>query len=570
MNRAFQLLIAALIFAGTGAYAQCPENIGFEDGSLKNWKTYIGEVTTNGTIVVDETFQPDPTRHQIMSASAEEVDPYGNFPTVSPNGSKFSVKLGNSGGNHQAERLSYTLIVPNVQQYNLVLNYAIVLQNPNHNDFEQPRFTVKVFNVTDNEVVMCPAFDFIASDALPGFEPFTATQIIRGQEMITSGSYKDWTSTTIDLSAYQGKQIRLDFTTNDCTFNAHFGYAYFDINENCQQAITGNVICEDQDFVRLQGPKGFTKYNWYKSDDLENSIGDRQSMEITPAPPVGTKYILKVEAPSGLGCPGDFTTVISRAGEPFVFKVKETEWFCPGTTFDLTGAQITAGSSSNLLPFEYYTDDITQKYLRNPNRVTEPGVYYIKGENAAGCSNILRIELKWYDAVNFLATDPAPVQYPATIDLSATYSRDPTYQYFYFSDAKFTKPVTDFRNVSVNGKYYMKAVSASGCEKNASVNVLINPPPPNVISGPTAFTPNNDGINDLFNLTIKGFVDFGTLRIFNRSGQFLFKTTKLSATWDGNFNGRSLPSGTYYWLFEGTDQYYHTKISKGGYVSIIK
>jgi gliding motility-associated-like protein len=569
MNRAFKLLIATLIFAGTGAYAQCPENIGFEDGSLKNWKTYIGEVMTNGTIMVDETFQPESTRHQIMAASSEEVDPYGKFPTVSPNGSKFSVKLGNSGGNHQAERLSYTLTVPNIQQYNLVLNYAIVLQNPNHNNFEQPRFTVKVFNITDNEVVMCPAFDFIASDALPGFEPFAATQTIRGQETITYGSYKDWTSTTIDLSAYQGKQIRLDFTTNDCTFNAHFGYAYFDINENCKDVITGNVICENQERITLQGPKGFSAYTWFMADDMNTPIWDKQSLVLSPVPAVGTKYVLKVGALTGLGCSGEFTTVITRIGDPYFFDVKPIAYFCPGTTFNLTAPSVTAGSVAGLT-FEYYTDDVTQAYLRNPEKITEPGIYYIRGTNAGGCTDVRRIELKFYDAVNFSPTDPAPVQYPATIDLRATYSWDPTYKYFYFSDEKFTKSVTEFRNISVSGKYYMKAVSASGCEKNASVNVLINPPPPNIISGPTVFTPNNDGINDYFNLTIKGFVDFGTLSIFNRAGQFLFKTTKLSATWDGNFNGRSLPPGTYYWLFEGTDQYYHTKINKGGYVSIIK
>ena len=80
MNRLLKFLFTILIFAGADVYAQCPENIGFEDGTFKGWQTYTGEVAKNGEVTVNETSQPEIGRHHIMSASSEDVDPYGKFP----------------------------------------------------------------------------------------------------------------------------------------------------------------------------------------------------------------------------------------------------------------------------------------------------------------------------------------------------------------------------------------------------------------------------------------------------------------------------------------------------------
>ncbi len=561
MNRLFKLLFTILIFAGSRAYAQCPENIGFEDGKLTNWEAFEGDVLPNGTISVNST-QPYYNRHTVESGG---VDKYGGFPTVSPNGSKYSVRLGNDRVNHQAERLSYTFTVPNVLQYNLVLSYAVVFQNPNHPDFEQPRFRVSVFNLTDNEPVDCPAFDFVASSDLPGFK---LSDVEVGGQVPASVYYKDWSATTIELSAYAGKTIRLEFTTNDCARMGHFGYAYFDLNEDCKQAVTGNTYCAGQTAITLLGPRGYSNYTWY-NEDMSQELGHEQALKLDPAPPAGTKFVLAISALPGLGCTGIISTTIVKSPAPFVFKVKETVYMCEGASFNLTAASVTEGSMPGLV-FEYFKDPVTLEYLRNAENITEPGIYYIQASSSEGCLNILPIEVKWYDAVDLSPIDPAPVQHPAKIDLSSTYVKQTGYTYSFYSDAKLTKAVDDYQNIGTTGKYYIRAVSVPGCEKVAVVNIRITPPDPYSISAPTVFTPNNDGINDLFNITIKGFVDFGTLSIYNREGQFLYRTNKQAANWDGSLGGRPLPAGTYYWLFEGTDSYYHTKFTKSGYVSIIK
>jgi len=572
MNRLFKLLFTILIFAGTGAYAQCPENIGFEDGTFKNWQTYAGQRTMAISVPI-EASQPVYPREVIMKASDEALDPYGHFPTVSPNGSGYAVRLGDNETQGKIDQLTYTFTVPPSGQYGLILNYAVVLQNPSdHSDSEQPRFTVKAYNVTDSRELDCPTFDFIArNDSFKLSDIEITTTGPNGNPNVTSIYYKDWSATTINLLGYAGKTIRLTFTTNDCTRGGHFGYAYFDINEQCTSPITGNTYCEGQSFLTLRGPRGFNNYKWYAKNDMNTVLDTTQTLKLSPAPAPGTEYSLVIDAIPGLGCRDTLYTTIFKSPASFTFKVKQPVfYFCEGTAFNLTVPAITEGSSAGLLPFEYYTDPVTEEYLRDPNKITKPGIYYIKATNAEGCSNTLPVELKFYDAVEISITDPVSVQYPGTIDLSSTYVKQPGYNYFFYSDAKATKPVDDYRNIGTAGKYYIKAVSAPGCEKIVAVNIRITPPDPYSILAPTAFTPNNDGINDLFNITIKGFVDFGTLSIYNRTGQFLYKTNKQGYNWDGNFGGRPLPAGTYYWLFEGTDGYYHTKFSKGGYVSIIK
>lgn len=68
---------------------------------------------------------------------------------------------------------------------------------------------------------------------------------------------------------------------------------------------------------------------------------------------------------------------------------------------------------------------------------------------------------------------------------------------------------------------------------------------------PNAFTPNDDGYNDRFQVksTTKGIVEFHAY-IFNRHGQKLFEWTdwqdREKGGWDGKYNGRPVKDGVYF------------------------
>jgi gliding motility-associated-like protein len=64
---------------------------------------------------------------------------------------------------------------------------------------------------------------------------------------------------------------------------------------------------------------------------------------------------------------------------------------------------------------------------------------------------------------------------------------------------------------------------------------------------PTAFTPNNDYLNDVFRVKYPFLVKQFKMRIYNRFGNLVFETDNMMRGWDGSYKGQLLPSGNYVW-----------------------
>lgn len=63
---------------------------------------------------------------------------------------------------------------------------------------------------------------------------------------------------------------------------------------------------------------------------------------------------------------------------------------------------------------------------------------------------------------------------------------------------------------------------------------------------PNAFTPNGDGLNDVFGMSNAFFLgDFGSLQIYDRWGSLLFEGFTPDAKWDGSYESERLLPGTY-------------------------
>jgi gliding motility-associated-like protein len=65
---------------------------------------------------------------------------------------------------------------------------------------------------------------------------------------------------------------------------------------------------------------------------------------------------------------------------------------------------------------------------------------------------------------------------------------------------------------------------------------------------PTAFTPNNDGRNDLFRGSGNRAVRNYQLAVYNRWGQVVFHSTNVLNGWDGKVNGVAEDTGVYIWM----------------------
>ncbi|MEP6675310.1 MAG: gliding motility-associated C-terminal domain-containing protein [Ferruginibacter sp.] len=70
---------------------------------------------------------------------------------------------------------------------------------------------------------------------------------------------------------------------------------------------------------------------------------------------------------------------------------------------------------------------------------------------------------------------------------------------------------------------------------------------------PNAFTPNNDGLNDVLRINVFGNIVIDQFVIYNRWGQQVFLSGDIRNGWDGTNNGISQPPGTYAWIIQGYD-----------------
>ncbi len=285
----------------------CPPNLDFEQGDFSNWSCQAGIVNLDGSLSLNPS-PPIPGQHTIITAATAGTDPWGFFPENCPNGSGYSVKLGNSGGNHQAESISYTYNIPStLTTFSMIFHYAVVLQDPNHTPTQQPRFRARITDVSTGFPIPCVDFDFIASATLPGFLPSPL-----GQGVV----YKDWTPITINLNGYIGKTIRLEFTTNDCVFTQHFGYAYLDVNTSCNGAVQGSTVCIGDTVTTLTAPFGFQGYTWYSDNTFSTIISTSQTVTFNPPPSVGTIYPVIVEPFPSFGCRDTLYATITVSPKP--------------------------------------------------------------------------------------------------------------------------------------------------------------------------------------------------------------------------------------------------------------
>ena len=92
--------------------------------------------------------------------------------------------------------------------------------------------------------------------------------------------------------------------------------------------------------------------------------------------------------------------------------------------------------------------------------------------------------------------------------------------------------------------------SVSATALSNSQNKQIFPPKVYI---PNAFSPNGDGVNDIFKIEAGDItIDDFQMKVFNRWGTMLFETTDYTKGWDGKFNQQELNPATFAWTLEYT------------------
>ena len=94
------------------------------------------------------------------------------------------------------------------------------------------------------------------------------------------------------------------------------------------------------------------------------------------------------------------------------------------------------------------------------------------------------------------------------------------------------------------GVYWVEVLK-DGCSASDSVTVYNIPAN---VQFPTAFSPNGDGVNDLFLPRVTGVISMYRIEIYNRYGQQVWRNSDVNEGWNGEFDGRKCPSENYVWI----------------------
>lgn len=132
-----------------------------------------------------------------------------------------------------------------------------------------------------------------------------------------------------------------------------------------------------------------------------------------------------------------------------------------------------------------------------------------------------------------------------SVDLSATGSYV-SCSWYPDESLEFPNSPTPRATPQTTRSYVVTAISAEGCTLSDTVTVFVLDKFP----VPNAFSPNNDGTNDRWEIPTIGNYPSCKIEIYNKWGNSVFFSVGYQEPWDGTFQGNPVPSGTYYYTLK--------------------
>ena len=203
-------------------------NLDFENANYTGWSLYKGmnlnslsapssvSTYTNQSITGVNT----PTPNHCLINGSGLTDPTTSLSITSPYGSNNVVRVNHIGTGAEVGILERQIAVSVAQPY-VNFSYFVVFENAGHSHTDQPYFRINVLDAT-NTAIPSASLNIVAgtSTVNPGFV------------QVGNWFYKPWTPVAIDLSAYAGQTVTLQFIAADCIQSGHGGYAYVDVDCN--------------------------------------------------------------------------------------------------------------------------------------------------------------------------------------------------------------------------------------------------------------------------------------------------------------------------------------------------
>jgi len=223
---------------------------------------------------------------------------------------------------------------------------------------------------------------------------------------------------------------------------------------------------------------------------------------------------------------------------------------CYNTSGRLNGSIV--GSSFNWSPLSYLDNPNILNPVVTPPRTTQ---YILTVYDTLGCPKpgrdtvivVVQPKIRAYAGEDTTVVVGQPLLFNGSGGVG--YLWIPS---FGLSNPNIRNPIGVYGSQTDSVEYKLIVTDAAGCADSAYVTVYVYKTNPYVFV-PTAFTPNNDGLNDVIRPIAVGIRRIIYFSVYNRWGERVFITTHNKHGWNGIHNGKPQASGVFVWMLSAED-----------------
>ncbi len=293
-----------------------------------------------------------------------------------------------------------------------------------------------------------------------------------------------------------------------------------------------NKFTEDGELIiEVSGGSGNYTFIWSNGETTRDLTG------------VGAgDYLLTIT--DDIGCEYEYFATISH--ENFIEVTIDAETpVCTGES-TLLNTEVTSGSPvSEWL----WTSSSGENIEAIPDPVVTPldeTTYTVRATEVNGCYDEYSVVVDVHPLQGISAGNDTTIYPGSTVTLTATGGVFESYSWAPSTGLSVIDEQETEATPPEPILYYVTGITAEGCAETDSVFIDIL----NTLKPVTGFTPNNDGTNDVWVIENADEYPEIEVEVYNRYGQRVFYSRGYTddKRWDGTFNGRELPVGTYYYV----------------------